>query len=92
MPESAVSIPENDPSLNLLADKVLQGETLLLTRNGEAVARVAPVVRRAKTGAEIAGSWPAWRHLTIEEAEAFGTDIENARRDLPPLRDPWESS
>ncbi len=69
-----------------------RNESALLLKNGKPVARIVPVdvepVRR--TAAEIAALWDDLPHLPPEEAEAFARDIDQARRELPPLGDPWE--
>jgi hypothetical protein len=41
------------------------------------------------TAAEVAARWPTLPHLTPAEAAAFAADLETARRELPPDRDPW---
>lgn len=62
---------------------------VVLVEAGEPVAKIVSVRPRAKTGREIAASWNDNDRLSPEEAEAFARDIEDARRQLPPLRDPW---
>ncbi len=64
-------------------------ESALLMKNGVAVARIVPVEPRRVTGAELADLICDIPHLPPDEAEAFAADIEAARRELPPLRDPW---
>ncbi len=65
-------------------------ESALLLKNGTPVARIVPVQPVRRTAAEIAALWDNLPHLTPEEAESFARDIEQARRELPPLQDPWE--
>ena len=57
---------------------------------GEGV-EVRPVgsKHKAKTGRELATrAWALRPRLSPEEAESFGRDIEEARRNLPPLKSP----
>lgn len=47
--------------------------------------------RRAKTGAELAASWPKRFQLAPAEAEAFANDVETVRRhQSPPTGSAWE--
>ncbi|MSU25053.1 MAG: hypothetical protein EXS32_14695 [Opitutus sp.] len=62
---------------------------VVLLEAGEPVAKIVPVLPRAKTGREIAASGRARARLSREEAEAFARDIEDGRRNLLPLRDSW---
>ena len=69
-----------------------RGEKFLLTRANRPVAAIVPVprVRKLSELAEILASLP---HLTPEEAEDFGRDIDEARERMNKIgvRDPWES-
>jgi hypothetical protein len=57
-------------------------------REGEEV-EVRPVTsQKAKTGRELAAIWATKPRLSPEEAESFAHDIEEARRNLPPLKAP----
>jgi antitoxin (DNA-binding transcriptional repressor) of toxin-antitoxin stability system len=74
-------------------DRVVHGsETIVLMEAGKAVAEIRPVPpqRDSETIAQLFRNLP---HLTPEEAEAFGRDIDEARRaaDRIPVRDPWQS-
>ena len=73
----------------VVSDVRRRHERVVLFENGQAVAELAPVAPRGKTGAEIAANWSKRPHLSPEDAESFARDIELARRELPPLRDPW---
>lgn len=66
------------------------GATATLTKNGVVVALVVPVeLPRALAGAELAEAWARRPRLDPDDAEAFERELEEARRRLPPLRDPW---
>ena len=57
---------------------------------GEEV-EVRPVGKkhRAKTGRELSmRAWARRPRLSPEEAESFARDVENARRNLPPIKSP----
>jgi len=68
-----------------------RGEATLLVRSGEPVARIVPVVPDAVRGVDLARKWESYPHLSVEEAEEFGRDIEESRRELAAVKDPWES-
>lgn len=51
--------------------------------------KVTPA-RLARTGAELAATWPSLPHLEPSEAEAFGHDLENVRSALPAVASKWD--
>ncbi len=67
-------------------------ETTVLLKNGEPVARIAPVAPTGVPAREFLERWRQRPRLSPEEADAWARDIEAGRAALPPLRDPWESS
>jgi len=68
-----------------------RGERTLLVKGGRPMVEVIPV-RQAKTGSELAALWEKSNHLSPDEADAFGRDLEHARHRLPLLQFPWDSS
>ena len=75
-------------------DEVILGtkrgdSTLLVDSSGAAVARVVPVVSGI-VGTELARRWENYPHLTSTEAEAFASEVDGARNDLPEASDPWD--
>lgn len=66
-----------------------RGETTVLIRNGMAVAHIAPAAPIGLPAAEIRRRLKLHRRLDPAEAEAFARDIEEGRKSIPPLRDPW---
>ena len=60
------------------------GEGALLVKGGKPMVKVLPA-RRAKLGRELAAVWPKLPHLSSAEATAFGDDLAEARRKLPPV-------
>jgi prevent-host-death family protein len=72
-----------------------QGMTFILHKNGVPVARIVPEERiKRMTGHELATALrEALRdvHLGEEEATAWLTDLEEARKNLPPPVNKWQS-
>ena len=69
-----------------------RGERFVLERGGRPVARLIPVPRGGRLG-DLPGILEGIPRLSVEEAEALGRDMDEARASLPELRDedPWES-
>ncbi|MBM4038130.1 MAG: antitoxin [Planctomycetes bacterium] len=69
-----------------------RGEGFTLVRGKKPVAELRPVPRGVKVK-DLAAVLRSLPHLTREEAEAFGRDIEEGRAALRKERprDPWES-
>jgi antitoxin (DNA-binding transcriptional repressor) of toxin-antitoxin stability system len=67
-------------------------ERFILERGGRPVARLIPVPRGGRLG-DLPGILDGIPSLSVEEAEALGRDMDEARASLPELRDedPWES-
>jgi antitoxin (DNA-binding transcriptional repressor) of toxin-antitoxin stability system len=66
-----------------------RGETTVLMRNGTAVAHIAPAAPIGLPAHEVLRRWKMRRRLDPAEAEAFARDVEEMRKSIPPLRDPW---
>lgn len=68
-----------------------RGERFILTRGNKPVAEIRPM-ERGISGAELLDLFRSGPHLSPDEAEAFGRDIEHAREELNklPIRDPWD--
>lgn len=69
-----------------------RGESFVLTRGNKPIAEIRPLPQGRKLY-ELPAILASAPHLTPEEAEAFGRDIDEAREELNKigLRDPWES-
>ena len=69
-----------------------RGERFVLERGGRPVARLVPVPRGGRLG-DLPGLLEAVPRLSIQEAEALGRDVHEAKDSLPELSDadPWES-
>lgn len=71
---------------------VYRRESFLLMKGRKPVAELRPVPTGVRLS-ELEMVLKSLPTLTPEEAEAFGADIDEARRALPPMdtRDPWAS-
>jgi prevent-host-death family protein len=69
-----------------------RGESFILTKGNKPVAELRPVPKGRKLS-ELAAIFKSLPHLTPEEAEAFGRDIDEARERLSKIgvKDQWES-
>lgn len=81
----------SDPAA-LVRRVVSDRETVVLVDGDHPVAEIRPV-SKPKSERTLGEVFAALPHLTPEEAEAFGHDIDEARKaaDRIPMRDPWES-
>jgi antitoxin (DNA-binding transcriptional repressor) of toxin-antitoxin stability system len=71
-----------------------QGTTFVLHKNGVPVAKIVPEERKPRTGREIAAALRVALkdvHLGEEEATAWLRDLEEARKNLIPAVDKWQS-
>ncbi|HME58224.1 MAG TPA: type II toxin-antitoxin system prevent-host-death family antitoxin [Terracidiphilus sp.] len=71
-----------------------QGTTFVLHKNGVPVARIVPEERKSCTGLELAAALRVALkdvHLGEEEATAWLYDLEEARKNLIPAVDKWQS-
>jgi antitoxin (DNA-binding transcriptional repressor) of toxin-antitoxin stability system len=71
---------------------VYRRESFVLTRGNKPVAEIRPLPVGRKLS-ELPAILAALPHLTPEEAEAFGRDIDEAREELNRLevKDPWDA-
>jgi prevent-host-death family protein len=96
MSEKAITVTEAARNFADCVNRAYyQGMTFILYKNGLPVARIVPEERKKPlTGRELA---PALRealkdvHLSEEEAAAWLKDLEEARKNLPPPVDKWQS-
>jgi antitoxin (DNA-binding transcriptional repressor) of toxin-antitoxin stability system len=96
MSEEAISVTEASRNFADCINRAhYQGTTFVLHKNGVAVARIVPEVRKPRTGREIAAAIRAGRlegaRLGKDEATAFLRDLEESRRSLPAPVDKWQS-
>jgi antitoxin (DNA-binding transcriptional repressor) of toxin-antitoxin stability system len=91
MSETTISVTEAAKDLlRVLAMIEERHEIAILVRNGQAVAKLTPILRPATTCEELAERWPELDRLPQDEAEAFAQDVESARARLLPLRSAWD--
>lgn len=65
-----------------------RGESAVLVKGGKPVACVTPV-KEARTGAELAKSWPAMHRLGAREAAMYEKDMAGARKKLRMPKSRW---
>lgn len=66
-----------------------RGETTVLIRNGTPVAHIAPAAPIGLPAVEVRRRLQLHHRLEPADAQAFAESVEEARRVIPPLRDPW---
>jgi prevent-host-death family protein len=95
MREKAISVTEAARNFADCVNRArYQGVTFVLHKNGVPVARIVPEERKPRTGREIASVLhEALKdvHLGEEEATAWLRDLEEARQNLLPAVDKWQS-
>ena len=95
MSEQAISVTEAARNFSDCINRArYQGTTFVLHKNGVAVARIVPEERKPSTGLEIAAALRMALkdvHLGEEEATAWLHDLEEARMNLVPPVDRWQS-
>lgn len=67
-------------------------ESTLLLKGGQPVARIVPIFPKEQTAGEIAKAWNNIPHLNRAEAISFEQGLTKARKSLPAVSSPWESS
>jgi antitoxin (DNA-binding transcriptional repressor) of toxin-antitoxin stability system len=91
MNEKAISVTEAARNFADCVNRAhYQGVTFILHKNGVPVARIVPETRKPRTGREIAAAL-AGVHLPVDEAEAWLRDLEEARKNILPPVDRWQS-
>lgn len=95
MSEQIISVTEAARNFSDCINRArYQGTTFVLHKNGVAVARIVPEERKPSTGLEIAAALRMALkdvHLGEEEATAWLHDLEEARMNLVPPVDRWQS-
>jgi len=95
MREQAISVTEAARNFSDCVNRAhYQGTTFVLHKNGVPMARSVPEERKPRTGREIAAALRVSLkdvHLGEEEATAWLNDLEEARKNLIPAVDKWQS-
>lgn len=90
----SISIDDFPPHIRARLEKAVhKAETITLTAKDQPVAEVRPLALRPHTPESLAKLFESLPHLTPEEAEDFGRDLEEIRKSAGylPFTDPWES-
>ena len=89
--ETTLSVTEATRNFSDLINRVVyRGDTAVLTRNGNVVARIVPERPQHVTGLQFAEMWEKLPRLSLEESEEYARDVEESRRRFnQPPRDPW---
>lgn len=67
-----------------------EGESTVVLRLGEPVARIVPAEGGGLLGRDFAARWRTMRHLEPEEAESFAEAIQEGRNGLAMPESPWD--
>lgn len=67
-----------------------KGESTVLLRSGEPVAKMVPVGGSSLLGRDFAAKWRGMRHLEPKDAEDFAATIEEARSRLQMPASAWD--
>jgi prevent-host-death family protein len=91
MSESVLTIEDAARRLSDIVDHVrTSGESTVLVKSGEPVARIVPVVAHANGTADLIGFLRRWRVENPEPDEQFAEAIGESRRAVRPPHDPWQ--
>jgi prevent-host-death family protein len=90
--EPAISVTEAARNFADVVNRAYyRHETTTLLKNGKPVARIVPAGPSMRTGKEIAAEMTSTRpRLGVEEAEAFETDLLEARAEMPMPTSRWD--
>jgi antitoxin (DNA-binding transcriptional repressor) of toxin-antitoxin stability system len=94
MSEEVITVTEAARNFSDCVNRVrYQDTTFVLQKNGVSVARIVPYVKeKDHTGRAIAEALAKSKvSLTPEESEAWLRDLEEARKNLIPAIDKWQS-
>ena len=67
-----------------------KGESTVLIRSGEPVAKLVPLGGSSMLGLDFAAKWRSIRHLDPAEADAFADEVEDAREKLDMPASAWD--
>lgn len=92
MSERTLSVTEAARNFADLVNRThYRGETTLLVRAGNPVARLVPAGGSSCLGADLAAKWREMAHLSPDEAEEFAADLEEVRESIEPPESKWDS-
>ncbi len=91
MNERSLSVTEAARHFSDLVNRTwYRGETTLLMRSGEAVAKVAPVGGGVVTGRDWVAKWRKAPHLSAKDAEEFAIAVKSSRARLSAPARRWD--
>ena len=91
MNERIVTVTEASRNFaDLVNRSYYKGESTILLRGGDAVARIGPVGGSSLLGRDLAARWGEMSHLSPKEAEKFAEEIETAREELKMPESAWD--
>jgi len=67
-----------------------QGQSTLLIRSGEAVARMIPIGGVSILGSDLVAKWETMAHLDSSDAEDFTKELEDSRKSLEMPKSAWD--
>ncbi len=92
--ETTLTVTEMSRNFSEYMNRVIyRRESFVLTKRDKPFAEIRPLPRGI-TGEELLNIFNSGPRLSLEEAEAFGRDIDRAREELgtiADLADPWEN-
>jgi antitoxin (DNA-binding transcriptional repressor) of toxin-antitoxin stability system len=88
---TTISINDLPSDIRERLERIASGDTIVVVSDKGPLAEIRPLPQ-PETPESLAAKFAALPHLTPEEAESFGRDIEEGRRwlDQLPVGDPWE--
>ena len=76
---------------DLVSRSFYKGESTILMKSGEPVAKIVPIGDGSHLGRDLAARWREMAHLSTEDAAAFADDVEGAREKLSMPDSQWDS-
>ena len=67
-----------------------RGESTILLRSGEPVAKIVPVGGASLLGRDWLGKWASMPHLDREDADQFASELDESRSELKPPEIRWD--
>ncbi len=76
---------------DLVSRSYYKGESTILVKSGEPVAKIVPIGGSSNLGRDLAARWREMSHLSKEDTAAFACDIASARDELLMPDSKWDS-
>lgn len=75
---------------DLLNRTYYKGESTILLRSGEPIAKIVPVGGSSILGRDFAAKWKGMRHLDPEDADDFARMVEKSKAEIEMPENPWD--